>query len=336
MKQVLEFLKRLFAKNLVIAFLIVDTLGFIFLGKQLPYVVYPISLAIGLIIGSYLVFEDIRQEKEAIEARLRSYEESLPKISVGFNLHGELVEYIELEVHSLTNEPDYESEVEKKRRELIAKYNSQSVSNLTAGSAIINAVLGTDKATYEVAVESFLLRYRKYIEDRYLYDLYADRLREFWIVLENNGGSPAEKITIEILVTDLELFPSEDQLIWHLASMRDEPPSPPKEPELSISRAQAALESISSLSVFSPWDVPDPDIDESNTKGPTYNNDRQTISYFAREVIHNIYESDFNSFILWLGEITDSEILRLQVHLYAGNVPEPLEIELLISVSHIK
>lgn len=326
----LEYLKRLLSKNIVITFFVIDSLGFLFLGRQLPWYAYPLSLLGGFLIGGYLVFTEISMEIERIR-------KATPHLALFFNSKISTSKSIVATVYKPLAEPNFETAISNKREELIKKWEDYEAPSIPESDNLFVRMSRPDRGVYEASVEAYLREYRAYLEALMQFNLTDAVIRPFFILLQNNGTVPAEKVTVEISLPFAHLLPSDEEIMWHFFD-RDEMPSTPEEPDPSkgsIHALASSLSSIGNIAALSPY-VGLQDNDQiSNTHGPDYNYDRHLISYHVNEIIHNLSEDDFDPFLLSFSEIEENTKLFLPVKIHAANLPEPVDdlLEITIQMS---
>jgi hypothetical protein len=323
----LQYIRRVFTKNIVVAYFIIDTLGFIFLGRQLPWYIYPASLIGGLLVGGYLVFAETARELQHISM-------TSPQLAIYFERTPSPSKTSDVQVVKLPPEPDVDEAIPRKREELIQKWEAFKPPELPASANLMVRLSRPDRDAYLASVNAYLREYRTYLNARHQFDIADAAIRPFPIVLKNTGSVPAERVTIQISLPHPHLLPSDENILWHMFE-REDMPKPPKEPDPSegaISALVGSLSSLSNIAAMTPYLEPDRDRPPSNTEGPIYDRETHSIIYRAHEVIHNIGESDFAPFVLWLGNMPQDTQLRLGVKIHAANVPLPSDDELRIDV----
>jgi len=90
---VLQFFWALISKAVLIAVLIIDVVSYALLGDKIPRPVYPIVLAVGLLIAGYQVYTGLNKQLDTANARIEASQGGPPRIvlnpvSVQFGGHG--------------------------------------------------------------------------------------------------------------------------------------------------------------------------------------------------------------------------------------------------------
>lgn len=326
-----DYIKRLISKWFVIAYFILDTLTFIFLGHQLPWYTYPLSLIGGLLIGGYLVFSDVKKEADQLR-------KTLPRITVLFYSPSGISNSAEVRILNPKTEDDIEKEIEsaltEARQRLIAKWDNY-VNSITQN--VLPQVWKPaypDKKTYESSVTAYLSELRRFLQTQTNLDKNDRALRDFSLVVRNSGNVPAENITIEIVVPEHVTFADQDQVIWYYYD-KSRLPDKPEEPNPNASFFEAILgvgKQFANISATMPYIESNVVRPPSNTSGPKYDEEHSCIKYHVSEVIHNLDERNFEPFLLWFGESRGDEDLQLEVKVYCANLPMPITSQLTIHV----
>jgi len=323
----IEYLRRLLSKNIVIAFFIIDSLGFLFLGKQLPWFAYPLSLLGGFLVGGYLLFSELNTE-------INRFHEASPNLSIFFNTNNSNSKSIVVSVYKPSDTPDFEKVISSKREQLLQKWEDYKPPSVSESDNLLLRLSRPDRAVYEASVEAYLQEYRAYLEAVVQVNFADSVLRPFQLLLQNTGIVPAEKVTVKISVPLPELLPSDEDVMWHLFDRSDMPTKPiePDPSRGSLQNLASSLASIGNIAGLSPYVKLHHDDEISNTHGPDYDYDHLQISYHVNEIIHNLSEGDFEPFLLSFSDIRETIKLRFPVRIHAANLPEPLDDLLEISV----
>lgn len=316
---ILDYLKRIIRKNVFIAFFIIDFFGFVFLGEQLPWYVFPLSIIVGLLVASYQVYREVKLELDAISG-------SLPDLEIFFLTEQGPVKKLEITLFSAENRPDFEKIIQLEREKLENKWDNFEPPVISESKNLVIHLSRPSKEAYQSSVDVYLIQFAKYLDTAWHLYLVDSIIRPFQIVLLNKGSVPAKNIVIEINIPSTHLFPTEEEQSWFHYD-REEIPDPPVEPDptkaSSLSALADAFSGMSNIAALSPriFDEIGP---QSGPFGPYYDEADQEISYRCDELIHNLCEEEFEPFLLSFSDVTEASDIELLIRIHAANLPEPI------------
>jgi hypothetical protein len=283
--------------------------------NPLPWPVYLVFLMIGVIIAGYQVFSDISKEITKLTKHIRELEDTTPHITIGFDQQGKLVDSAIIEFN-IPVEPNYDEEVKKNEKRLLATFNQQSTS-VNHTFLFASGIRPNPDYTRDVGI--YLDKYRDYLKRLYEYNLTKQRVIQIHLVAENTGMTAADNVTIEIrLPMGWEFATGEQVLLSELSE-----PAPPDEPQVQLSFMNLILGN--SMVHSFPW-LATKGATIPKIKGPTHNaKDGTVVKYEIIQLVPNLLETEFKPFAIWLGEIQRDEVIQINVKVYAAQLPKPKE-----------
>jgi hypothetical protein len=286
---------------------------------------------LGFVISAFLVHYDVFLELEEKKQEIETLQNLKPVLELGLSedgesSHGDLF----ITLKPVPIQPDYETLIAEKRKELLAKKSRPNSSTIGPLFTVLNAALrGVENLNYESEVEAYLIEYRDYLKQQFERLLVIDRLREIYPSIRNNGNATATSIIIELC------FPSKcEQPTWeqekHLIFMREQGAKeglPPQEPNpytiLGMNLAPVNDKINLPLS-FNDTSTPSR---VRNVQGPQYSHDgiNFTAKYTIAKLVPQQDETEFEPIKLWLGGIKATESWTIITKFYADQLPNRLD-----------
>jgi hypothetical protein len=291
-----------------------------------------VLVGVGLFASAYLVHLETIQALAERERRIRELESQRPDIVVGFqDSAGHLVKKLELQLNSLPPKPDFDTLVEAKRKELLAKRPSTR-SRAGLAAAIVSASFSRPNPHYENEVEQYLVEFREFLA--IAYECTIDRAYAIHPIIENKGNHPANDVTIEFAMPADYKEPAEHQCFDRSTISPEDmefylqPPPKPKPfiDQLDMLR-DVALPDLSNT-ILSRIEPP------SSIGGPNHEqrDGIHYISYAIERLVQHRPEDDFNPFWLWLFDVNDSTVWEIPFTVTSADLRLPQKGRLLFDI----
>ena len=289
---------------------------------------------IGFIVSAYLVQREDQKEIAKLSERITELENRQPILEVGFlDKRNDLDKNLQIHLSKISDPPNYEELLIRKRRELLAKMEKYLVDDKRFEEnpflkMSLSSFLGQKiNPNYASDIEKFLENeYRQYLV--HLCELETIKNRAIFItpIIKNIGGHPATEVTIEFMMPESYQEPTEEQYLdsrlhyhGYLGPSEYAPP-PPKEPGVTVKPLDHILTEISIPNLSIPIPTSQQVFEPSNTAGPNHQvkNGRDIITYSVKRLVQQRSEDNFEPFLLWLEGLNESTPWEIGVNIYCA------------------
>ena len=299
----------------------------IFFPNSYVLLVYLAIFAVGIFVGGYFAFADLLANYEKLEEKINDLDNKKPDIKVFFqSKDGQPSKELEFALAPIKPNLDYESLVERKKKELLVNHPDNKNAR-----GVFGVSLFTINNNYDQDVKDYLIEYREYLTR--LYECGIDRAFAIYPFIENRGQYPANNVTIELIMPPEFEPASEHQCFDRETTSREEIEyyvHVPRKPQPFFDFSSIAyIPPISGInSVISNYEA------QSNITGPEYEkkDGKVHIKYKVEKLVQHTPEDNFGPIWLWLGNIEQSTLWKISVRITSSDLRKAEEDFLFINI----